>query len=404
MNRSNENIAAIILAAGYSSRMGDFKPLLQLGDYKAIEHAVRCFQQAGIGDVQVVTGYRAAEVAAVVKPMGAGVVCNPDFDQGMFTSIQAGVRELAPGTQAFFLLPVDIPLVNHKTIEKIINYSHVYQYGIIYPVFQGKRGHPPLISTGYKDEILQGAAQGGLRGILTLHEHDAFNIEVDDETVLLDMDTPSDYQYLLNYQQQKSIPTLEQALQILNKAAVNERIKEHCCAVAYTALDLTEKLNNAGAGLDENLVMAGALLHDIARHEPNHALVGARLVEAWGYPRVASVVAVHMDIEVCEDEPITEAEVVYYVDKMVKGKDLIPVTDRFLASLYKYKDDVQACLAVLNRVEQAGRIARKIEDILDYTYESLLGLSCSREQTAPCLKDMLYSSIIANKSFASIQF
>ncbi|MFA5383645.1 MAG: nucleotidyltransferase family protein [Eubacteriales bacterium] len=195
----NENISAIVLAGGYSSRMGDFKPLLQLGPYRAVEHAVLCFQRAGIGDVRVVVGFRAEDVVEVVKPLGASVVFNPDFPRGMFSSIQAGVRTLEPGVQAFFMLPVDIPLITRITVEKIMDCGRPYYNGIIYPVFNGRRGHPPLITTRYKDEIIGGSDQDGLRGILAKHEHETFDIEVDNETVLLNMNTPEDYYNLLSY-------------------------------------------------------------------------------------------------------------------------------------------------------------------------------------------------------------
>ncbi len=398
----NENISAIILAAGYSSRMGDFKSLLQLGSHKAIEHAVRCFQQAGIDDVRVVVGFRAGEVVEAVKPLGVSVVFNSGFAQGMYTSIQAGVRTLEPGVQAFFMLPVDIPLITHITVEKMLDCCRLYQHGVIYPVFNGKRGHPPLITTRYKDEILHGRNQDGLREILTLHEQEAFDIEVEDETVLLDMDTPEDYHHLLSYLSRRSIPTLEQCWQILNEAGVDERIKEHCCAVAYTALDLVSKLNNAGAGLDENLILAGALLHDIARREPNHALAGARLLEARGYPLVAAVVGVHMDIEVSEEHPLTEAELVYYVDKMVKGNALVSINDRFGAALRKYKDDRQACAAVLKRLQQAERIERKIEEIMDYPYENMLELGLYMSEKVHYLnKNVQYTNGATEKTVRS---
>lgn len=93
---------AIILAAGYSSRMGDFKSLLKLGPYRAIKHAVRCFLLAGVFDVRVVTGFRAEEVVETVKPLRVTVIYNPDFDKGMYSSVQAGLRSLELDVQAFF--------------------------------------------------------------------------------------------------------------------------------------------------------------------------------------------------------------------------------------------------------------------------------------------------------------
>ncbi|HPZ43716.1 MAG TPA: NTP transferase domain-containing protein [Bacillota bacterium] len=368
----HERVAAIILAGGYSSRMGDFKPLLKLGPYCAIEHAVRCFLQAGVCDVRVVAGYRAEEVAEVARTLGVTVICNPNFDLGMYSSVQAGVKSLEDDVEAFFILPVDYPLVDPATIKKLLDCRRQVQHGIIYPVFNGKRGHPPLISTKYKDEIVSSACPGGLREILFRHEHDAFNLAVPDKAVLLDMDTPEDYQCLQSYLKRKSIPTLDECRQILREARVSEEVKEHCSMVAAIASKLAAWLNRAGAGLNEDLILAGALLHDIARSEPDHPRAGARLLVAMGYPSVAEVVGMHMDIEVDESHPISEAEVVFLADKMVEGKDIVSFKARFAAALQKYQNDLQACAAVTKRLIQAERIIDKIESITGHSIESIL--------------------------------
>lgn len=385
----HENISAIILAAGYSSRMGDYKPLMRLGPYRAVEHAVRCFLQAGVCDIRVVVGFRAEELIEVVESLGARAVFNPNFEQGMYSSVQAGVRTLEQDVQAFFVLPVDQPLISYNTVEKILDCSLQGQHGIVYPVFNGRRGHPPLISTRYKDKILHGAYQDGLRGLLNLYEHEAFDIEVRDQAVLLDMDTQEDYHYLLNYFYRRTIPTLDECWQILHEAKVDEHVKEHCCVVAAVALELVEWLNKAGAGLDEDLILAGALLHDIARFEPDHAQTGARLLKSMGYPLVAAVVGAHMDIEVNEDYPLTEAEVVYLADKMVKGKDVISINDRFAASLHRYKDDQQACDAVIKRLQQAERIVSKIVKILGHPAGKILEVGFYPDENLYCMNDYL---------------
>ena len=203
----------------------------------------------------------------------------------------------------------------------------------------------------------------GLRGFLATHEHEACEVDVRDKAVLLDMDTQEDYRRLLDYLNRSSIPELDQCWQILSEARVDEKIEKHCFAVACTALDLVGRLNSAGAGLDEKLVLAAALLHDIARREPDHALAGARLLETRGYPLVAAVVGPHMDIDVSEERPLTESEVVYYADKIVRGNTLVSINDRFGATLRKFKDDPQASEAVLNRMRQAERIKKKMEAI-----------------------------------------
>lgn len=89
--------------------------------------------------------------------------------------------------------PVDIPLITPLTIKKILGAYPVCKAGVIYPCFNGKRGHPPLISSANIARILSWHGDGGLRSLLRQWEHEAVDIEVDDQGVLIDMDTPEDY-------------------------------------------------------------------------------------------------------------------------------------------------------------------------------------------------------------------
>ncbi len=191
-------ITALILAAGYSSRMGTLKPLLPLGGSTVIEEAVQRFRTARVDDIRVVTGYRAEKLAPVLKRLGVKEVFNPDYDQGMFASVRAGVRSLETGIAAFFLLPVDIPLVKPRTITGLL---HAYRHGdarIIYPCFKGLRGHPPLISQACVADLPLDW-EGGLRAFLSRYHAEALDLEVMDDTILLDCDTPEDYHRLQAY-------------------------------------------------------------------------------------------------------------------------------------------------------------------------------------------------------------
>ncbi|MQL50790.1 NTP transferase domain-containing protein [Desulfofundulus thermobenzoicus] len=366
-----EGIAAIVLAAGYSSRMGDCKPLLRLGPYSAVEHAVRCFFRAGIRDVRVVTGHRAEAVAAAVRPLGAGVIFNPRFDQGMYSSVQAGVETLGAEVEAFFLLPADHPLIRVSTIEKMLHYYRTGKKGIIYPAYGGRRGHPPLISARYVYEIRNGTYPDGLQELLNKYEHDALDVAVEDEGVVLDMDTPEDYRNLLYYLESRAVPTVEECRRILREARVSEAVWEHCHTVAALAFSLVKHLNRAGVELDEDLVLAGALLHDVARAQPQHARAGAELLQARGYPRVAAVVAAHMDIDVDEAKPLAEAEVVFLADKMVKGRGIVSISDRLAGMLETYCYDRQACRAARQRLKKAELIKKKVEKILGRPVEAV---------------------------------
>ena len=115
----------------------------------------------------------------------------------MLSSIQVGLRALQTGYQATFITPVDIPLVRTDTIEKIKNTAGAHPDTIIYPVFQGKRGHPPLIPATLFKAILDWRGNGGLNSVLRTHEDIAIDVDVPDNGILFDVDEPGDYERLL---------------------------------------------------------------------------------------------------------------------------------------------------------------------------------------------------------------
>lgn len=191
-----ENIAAIVLAAGYSSRMGKFKPLLPFGAGLVVDRVVSCFQKAGVRDIVVVTGHGRQQVEAHLA--GAGVRCtyNPDYVGGMFTSVLAGVRAVQKlGVGAFFLTPVDQPLVQPETVAAVV--AGGGSAVVCYPAYAGERGHPPLISADCIPAILAHDGSGGLRQALLQFEVQARTIDVQDAGCVTDMDSWEDYQRCL---------------------------------------------------------------------------------------------------------------------------------------------------------------------------------------------------------------
>jgi molybdenum cofactor cytidylyltransferase len=186
-------IAAIILAAGYSARMGRFKPLLDLGGQTVIERVIASFKGAGILDVRVVTGYCREILVPVIERLGATVIINDRYAEGMFSSVQAGVKSLGPSTGAFFLMPADVPLVRADTIRYLAENCHRHRDKILVPLFDGRRGHPTLIAARFAGEIINYRGEGGLGGILSMHSADIVPVTVADAGILLDMDTPGHY-------------------------------------------------------------------------------------------------------------------------------------------------------------------------------------------------------------------
>jgi molybdenum cofactor cytidylyltransferase len=194
---SFEKIAALVLAAGYSSRMGTLKPILKLGDKTILERAIGLFRDVGIEDVIVVVGHAAEQIIPIVHDCRAREVMNTQFEQGMFSSVQAGVNALGPDSHAFFVLPVDIPLVHPRTIEDLLEAYRSGTSRVVIPTYLRKRGHPPLISASYRNEILSYCGDDGLQGFFRKHNLRSELVEVADEMILFDLDTPADYEALL---------------------------------------------------------------------------------------------------------------------------------------------------------------------------------------------------------------
>ena len=193
------NYTAIILAAGYSSRMGRFKPLLPIAGKRAVVQVIDRFRAAGIEDILVVTGHNAAELTRRLLPHPVRTVYNPDHESGMYSSIRAGCAALDEQADAFFIAPVDTPLFDPSTVKWLAQDYAAYGKGIVLPSHQRKCGHPTLISAKYAAEILAGQPPGGLRDLLRAHRADTHFCAVDDPGILLDMDDMEGYGTLLQY-------------------------------------------------------------------------------------------------------------------------------------------------------------------------------------------------------------
>jgi molybdenum cofactor cytidylyltransferase len=190
-------IVAVILAAGYSSRMDSFKPLIKLGDKTIIERAVSLFFDAKIKDVFVVAGNQWERIDDALKNTKARIVLNGDYDKGMFSSVLAGLKKLDSNTDAVIILPVDVPLISTETIENLISSCIDNPDKIIIPSFDGQRGHPVIIPAKYFDAIKKWDGKEGLRGALHQFDDDKIFVTVHDRNVLFDIDTPADYKELI---------------------------------------------------------------------------------------------------------------------------------------------------------------------------------------------------------------
>jgi CTP:molybdopterin cytidylyltransferase MocA len=360
-----QNVVAIVLAAGFSERMGEFKPLLSLGGATILERCVTLFHEVGISDVRVVTGHRCAELEPLLERLGVRAVKNDRHSEGMFSSVVAGVTTLEAGADYFLVLPVDVPLVRAATIRRLLEFCRKEHADIIYPRFLGKRGHPPLIAGKLTREIAAWQGEGGLKAALAEWEPAASDVDVADGNILLDMDTQDDYRLLQEKVERLDIPTPEECRALMeNVCRAGDTIIRHGRAVAEVATRLGEELNRAGCCLDIPLLEAAALLHDLAKGEPDHAQRGARLLGELGFAAVAGPVATHMDLTLSEGEPVSASEVLYLADKMVRGERRLSPEERFRAKMERYVGEPDILDIVSGRLKTAIAIQRRIEIIL----------------------------------------
>jgi CTP:molybdopterin cytidylyltransferase MocA len=187
--------------------MGRFKPLLSLGEETVLERVIGVFGKAGVDDVRVVVGHRMEELIPIIERINANVIINPHYSTGMFSSVQAGVNSISSDSEAFFIHPVDIPKINPSTIRKIINQHVTHKDFIIYPCYQGKRGHPPLVPSRLSKDILRANASGRLDEVLASFKKDSMDLEVEDPNILLGMNHPGDYTAMVSGLNQSNVLT-----------------------------------------------------------------------------------------------------------------------------------------------------------------------------------------------------
>ena len=366
-------ISAIILAAGYSRRMERFKPLLDLGGQTVLDRVVSIYRHAGVTDIRVVTGFRSEAIRSALAAQPVCVIHNPDHDKGMFSSVMAGINTLPAEVRSFFIHPVDIALVRPHTLTMLIKAFDKNPSSVVYPMFDDRRGHPPLIHGELKAAILAHGGNNGLRGLLGRFDSKALDVHVADEGVLLDLDTPDDFQRLATRLATPYILMENECRMLMEKIRMlPSSVIDHCRQVACVGETVAEAVNAGGGSIDIPLVRSAARVHDVARFEKNHAAAGSGLLDEMGFPAMAAIVAVHMDIDVSEDSPLNESQIVHLADKLVAGNTVVSLSQRFDAKLKKYGHDPMVAATIDRRCRAAMNIQAKVERTSGATIHQIL--------------------------------
>ena len=188
-------VAAILLAAGQSSRMGAFKPLLPFGNKTVIECCIDYLREGGVETIVVVIGHRADEIRERLTGQQVIFAVNPDPNSEMGASIAAGIRELPESCQVALIALSDHPGVPAAVVSTLLE---AWQKGarLVIPTWQNRGGHPALVDLSLRSELLDLSSRGGLRALFEAYKNEVLRLPVDSPFIARDMDTWDDYRAL----------------------------------------------------------------------------------------------------------------------------------------------------------------------------------------------------------------
>ncbi|MCL2227790.1 MAG: NTP transferase domain-containing protein [Oscillospiraceae bacterium] len=346
--------------------MGVFKPLLPVGGEPAILRSVKTSIDAGVRDVIIVTGHRKIHDELGAYSTRVQLIHNADYLSGMFSSICAGVSKLPDDIDGFFVLPSDCCAVSSDEFKLLIE---KFDKAVAIPVFDGKRGHPPLFPAPYITDILAYDGNDGLKGIR--RQLPELEVQMPSCGTLLDMDTPEDYVSLLSFLDLPTYPSAAESFQLLAECETPKDIINHGRDVADLALKMAQLMAQKGVSpICRELLESSCLLHDIMRMHPNHAERAKVLLLEKGYPAAALIVGEHMDL----DGPVTaigERELLYLADKLSRRGKTVNIEDTRRELSAKFSTNTEALTCLNMRLNNAKAILALLQSNFGFGYEDI---------------------------------
>ena len=204
---AGDGCGAVVLAAGEARRFGSPKLLMPFGDSTVLGSVIHALESIGIAPIVVVAGANAQAITESLADTHAQVVCNPNPASGMVSSIRVGVASLqvslpgGPGgieaMDRFLVALGDQPRIRAEGISHLIDELVKSGKGIALPIYQGRRGHPVIFSSGYRREILALTDQQTLRDLIDAHRDDSIDVDCDSDAYVRDIDTMEEYEHEL---------------------------------------------------------------------------------------------------------------------------------------------------------------------------------------------------------------
>ena len=195
------DVWAIVLAAGMSTRMGTQKLLLPFDGMTIIEKVVANILGSGIENILVVLGADHEEVADKLEFWPVQTIWNENFREGMHTSVMTAVYALPAGAKAALIFLGDQPLIPEGAVKKVVEAWQNSGKGIVIPLYEAKRGHPPLYDLKLRNQLQHLDPSVGLRSIAQKFPEEIEEVETGCPGILKDIDTRDEYLRELKYSQ-----------------------------------------------------------------------------------------------------------------------------------------------------------------------------------------------------------
>jgi CTP:molybdopterin cytidylyltransferase MocA len=413
----------MILAAGMSSRFKPYHKALSppLGPGLLAAAALR-LKPLGLLDKLVVAGFRGEEVRAEAESLGLRTVSNPNYMDGMFSSVKTGIRGIEKA-DAVFILPVDAAFISSQSLLAIFSAwaslpAYLSPNVALVPSFQGRLGHPPILGWALAQEALSYEGQGGLRGFLSSGLSPAmaqsfqrveiplgsdmpnYNpesrlviLELGDNSVLCDIDCQEDLEKASSLRSQLSNrPSSSQALLLLSLSDLTPQKKAHSMAVAIRALRLALALEKAGQAVDPHQAYFTGLLHDLDRYQSRHAAKSRDRLMALGWKEAGLLVGAHTDLPLSvlsrlrlpehlarpdEDTSfgldyiaLSQASIgsllcLFMADKYSSGSRLVDLEGRFGPAFSEFAGDSLALETIQRRYDTARVVERYLTGLIN---------------------------------------
>jgi molybdenum cofactor cytidylyltransferase len=194
-------IAAIVPAAGMSTRMGENKLLLTFRGKPLIVHAVDTLLESEVDEIIVVVGHEAEKVKEKLEGKQVTLVENPNYREGMSTSVRAGLAAVPTGAGAIMIYLADQPLLEPEDVNRLIRAfaeAREYNKSIVVPFFRGQRGNPVILDSSHKEAILEVVGDVGCKRVIKRNPDKVHVVEMDDDHVIRDVDSIEDYKGLMS--------------------------------------------------------------------------------------------------------------------------------------------------------------------------------------------------------------